>query len=64
MKTYSGNKWHLVWVYLDLLVGGKSWVAFHARTKPMKGGHTHNHKRNAYLLKRVRSKDGRGWAKY
>lgn len=50
MKIYSGNKWHLVWSYEDLLDGGdRSWVAYHTRSMPIKGGHTHNHCSNSEL---------------
>lgn len=47
MKIYSGNKVRLFWTLFELSKGGKSWIKYLTITKPMKGGHTHNHLRNA-----------------
>lgn len=61
MRIFSGKKLR----YIETIINDDGSIDDKiVLYKPMKGGHTHNHKDNALLRTKFRSKDGRGWAKY
>lgn len=60
MKIYSGKKVSISWSCLELPSGCRLWHEYITITKPMKGGHTHNHCSNREL-KYIHTAKERKW---